>query len=65
MVDCYDSLTDKDIERAVHRSRLEKAIVRTRKLLSSSVASQNPELAATWSERLARQEDNFMGVCKF
>ena len=58
MFDHYEHMTDKDIERSLHRSRLEKAIARTRKLLSSPAASQNPELAAVWSQKLAPPLDS-------
>jgi hypothetical protein len=64
MVDFYESLSSRDIERSRHRCRLEKAIERTRRLLASPKASENPELAMKWSQRLQRQEANFMGVCR-
>lgn len=53
--------------RATNRYRLQnqlgRAIERTRRLLASPKAAEDPELAAIWQARLQRQEINFRGVC--
>lgn len=65
MLDQYEYMTDRDIERSVHRCRLEKAINRTRKLIGSTMAADNPTLRKIWEAKLERQLENFAGVCKF
>lgn len=63
MVDFYESVDEKALERSKHRNHLEKAISRTRRLLDSP-AAQDPQLADTWKTRLQRQLVNFSGVCR-
>lgn len=64
MVDILMDVDDDTARRWASAKRLEGAIERTKRLLQSQKAEENPDLKEIWLLRLHRQEQNLRGICR-
>ena len=63
-MDAYPDTVDDRVIRKLSMARdIDRAMNRTRRLLESRAAAENPHLREKWEKKLQRQMQNLIGVC--